>query len=432
MDHPRTLVLSPLKFNQRGGSGITMGNLFRGWPLDALAQIHSSATLPADEQVCTQYYYLSPWPPLRPQRLAMLLATLAQVWQCARGKQQTLGYWLNMEDLTEWCRSFRPDVLYVCPTESVSLYWWLPMVLAQRLSLPYVVHMMDDWPSGFEARMNRMKRLCLRPLLHKSLPLLLKNAAINIGISREMCMAYEQRYGGRFVQFHNCVDMQRWQTHTKSYAVPGAFRLVEVGHVQRNKNLGALQDIRDAVLTLRSQGHSISLHLYASDESRPVIEEHLAAPPAVIYEGYVPPAQLPMVLDQAALLILSVSFDHQTRLDVGYSLQTKVPEYMASGTPVLVYGPPGSPNVRYAARDGWGIIVAEPNQEQLQTVLLRLMRDESLRARMGKHARAIARRNHDAAVVRQQFAHLLTTVADQQDVTSLYNTLTGERRVGRG
>ena len=42
MNFPRILIISPVNFNQQSGSGVTMGNLFRGWPLDAIAQINSS------------------------------------------------------------------------------------------------------------------------------------------------------------------------------------------------------------------------------------------------------------------------------------------------------------------------------------------------------------------------------------------------------
>ncbi|HEX3866635.1 MAG TPA: hypothetical protein VHV78_07760, partial [Gemmatimonadaceae bacterium] len=52
---PRVLLLSLAAFNRVNGTGITLSNLFRGWPRDHLAMIHGELT-PPSEEICETYF----------------------------------------------------------------------------------------------------------------------------------------------------------------------------------------------------------------------------------------------------------------------------------------------------------------------------------------------------------------------------------------
>ncbi len=411
MDFPRVLVVASIKFNQQAGGGVTMGNLFRGWPHDAIAQIHTDLFTKADESVCTNYLYLpeSPirWPSFRPRAIASLTK---QVLMFAIGRRVTLGPWVRMENLLKWSRQFAPDVIYARPNDNPTFYWWLTRKLAQSLGIPYVTHIMDDWPARYEDRQGLINYLFWKPALRQILQSLFDGAAINIGISEEMCQAYGKRYGCQFVPFHNCIDVSEWSIVEKSYHTGGEFRIVYLGVVTEDKELGSLIDIRDTVVSIRGQGYPVSLLIYSARQWKDTIQRHLVHSPFVVYGGYVCPVDLPEVLSRANLLVLPINFDRESLTYVGYSLQTKVPEYMASGTPVLVYGPPTSPNVRYAMREGWGLVVDQHDKARLEKAIMKLMEDSDLQARLGKRARELAFRNHNAAVVRKQFLQLMSDV----------------------
>lgn len=403
MDFPRVLVIAPIKFNQQAGGGVTMGNLFRGWPLNAIAQIHTDLNTEADHSVCTNYLYLPPSPSKRPRRSEAI-----QLLSFATGR---LEYAVPMEELLKWSRQFAPDVIYARPGEDPPFYCWLTRQLARELSIPYVTHIMDDWPARFENQQGWKNNLFWKPLLRRSLQILLDEAAINIGISSEMCEAYQKRYKCEFVPFHNCIDVSEWSDIEKSYQTESEFCLLYLGVVTEDKELGSLMDIRDAALSLRQQGYSIRLLIYSAPQWKNIIQKHLEHPPWVVYSGYVHPTELPRVLSKADLLVLPINFDRASLTYVGYSIQTKVPEYMASGTLVLIYGPPTSPNVRYAEREGWGFIVDQPDKVRLEKAIIELIEKSELRAKLGQHARSLAFRNHDAGIVRQQFRQLMNDVA---------------------
>ena len=53
---PKVLVISSSSFNDFTGTGVTLSNLFRDWPKDKLALIHSDNLFKPNEQICNYCY----------------------------------------------------------------------------------------------------------------------------------------------------------------------------------------------------------------------------------------------------------------------------------------------------------------------------------------------------------------------------------------
>lgn len=412
MDFPRVLVIAPIRFNQQTGSGVTMGNLFRGWPLDAIAQIHSDQHNQPDLTVCTRYYYVPNFPIRQPTLPQTLVTVLKQGAQFLLGQEESLvGHWLRTRAILAWCEGFAPDVIYARPHDRPSFYTWLPRRLSEVFAIPYISRVLDDWPSRYENSPVFLKRLFWRLFLRRHLQVLFEEAAANVGISAEMCDAFGERYNSRFVSFHNCIDVSEWKDIEPSYEVKNEFLIAYMGSVSHEKELSSLLDLRDVLLTLRDVGHPVRLIIYGPDRYRQIVQTHLESPPVVVHGGCFPVEEKQQVLSQADLLVLPINFDEQSLNYVGYSFQTKLPEYMASGTPTLVYGPKSNPNVRYAAREGWGAVVDERDTTKLAEALVQLIESREMRATLGQRARDLAFRLHNAALVRQQFRQLIRDVA---------------------
>ena len=87
---------------------------------------------------------------------------------------------------------------------------------------------------------------------------------------------------------------------------------------------------------------------------------------------------------------------------------------MASGTPILVYGPAKNPNVRYAKQYHWAVTVEKRDTDLLSRSIERLINDQELRRNLGKRARELAFQNHNADNIRPQFQQLLKDIANNQ------------------
>ena len=416
MDLPRVLVLSPIVFNAATGSGVTMGNLFRGWPQERLAQVHCDGNNTPDLTVCRHYFQLPNepfWRGTAVKTAATLLSDSASY--LLRRRESLLAHWLHPDRLLAWCRDFAPDLIYARPHDRPSFFTWLPGVLGRELGVPYITRVLDDWPRRYETSPNPAKRLFWQAVGRRQLQRTFDGAAANIAISEEMAAAFAERYKRPFTHFHNTIDTNDWAAIDKSYAASNPFRLVYIGSVEPDKELHSLRDVRQVLQQLADDGRRVQLTIYGPDKYRQTVAQHLEQPPLVVHGGLFAAADKPAVLSRADVLLLPINFDTTSQNYVGYSFQTKVPEYMASATPTLVYGPPSSPNVRYAQQGQWAAVVATRDLAQLRQTLTHLMDDEPYRAALGQRARQLAFTNHDGTAVRARFRQLLTETAQKGD-----------------
>jgi hypothetical protein len=92
-------------------------------------------------------------------------------------------------------------------------------------------------------------------------------------------------------------------------------------------------------------------------------------------------------------------------------MPTKIPSYLVSGTPILVYGSSQTAQVQYALDSGWGHTITQRSVTKLKIELRRIVDDLSLRQRLSAAARK-ASNNHNANVVRPAFQNVLRETAN--------------------
>jgi glycosyltransferase involved in cell wall biosynthesis len=432
--HPRILFVTPQAFNHVTGTGITFSNLFCGWPKDCLATVHNDAEPTADD-VCARYFVLGAqeidlFAPLRPVRAvakrrikdrggearAVASPLLSSIVARVQGDSAPQRVRLTAA-LERFITEFRPDLLY--SVLGSNAFMALTVAIQRRFRLPTVIHLMDDFPAvthrrGLFAPFERMR---MQRLLADNF----RTATACMGICREMCDAFAQRYGRSFVAFQNCVDVARWRAlvRTTGAAKGPPYRLLYFGSIFANAQLASLADICRSVARLNDSGFAIAFEIAASDAHRAQHHAALATHPAVrlIAQTEDDRAFFEM-LAAADALVLPVNFDANTVEFIRYSMPTKVPAYMASGTPILVYGPRGVAQVDYAAREAWGHVVSERDDAALDSALRRVLTDPSLREGLRVRAQELAAASHDSLTVRTQFQDALKAAARMATVTS--------------
>ena len=384
-NYPKVLLVTPIKINNKAGGGVTLGNLFKGWDKKAIGQVYNSDMIQADTSVCELFWKFEP-----------------EIFN------ENPAFHLRKEDLDEEINQlvkeikaeFIPDVIYTDPRENPIYFIWLGQILAEKLKVPYVIHIMDDWPARFEA-----KHLAKKELFHLLFKDVINKASLNIGISPEMCEAFEKKYNKPFLPFHNVIDVEKWSNVQKDYSQKNAhFNVVYIGVVTSDKELQGLIDIRNTIITLnKTATQNLKFTIYSAHHWEGTIKKHLLFKDQVVYGGFIEQAHLPQTLVNADLLVLPINFDENSLRYIQYSIQTKVPEYMASGTSILVYAPKKSPNTRYALEEKWGKVVSVRNLDLLQQTIQHLIENQEERALYGKTARKLAFKNHDGNLIRIKF-----------------------------
>ncbi len=431
-DFPRVLFVTPHAFNGVTGGGITFSNLFRGWPMERLATVHDDPE-PTTDDVCSRYYTLGSaeidyvWPlgalrrRLRTDGRVGSSATsnassAANGGRAARLKSLAIAMLGDAPPqrarltprLEQWIDEFRPQLLYTILGNNAMMD--LIEAIRVRFDLPLVVHIMDDWPSSVyrSGLCGPVQRLRMQAHLRR----FFASATRCLAISDAMAEAFEERYGAHFEAFQNTIDISACAPPVKVDLAAGRpADILYVGSIFANAQLNSLIDCAEAVSRLTARGHDLRLTIASPSGHSERYRHLLEVSPAVRVEGPIRDDDAFFRrIAMADLLLLPVNFDNDSVRFIRYSMPTKVPAYLISGTPILAYGPAATAQVAYANRDNWAITVETPGVEGLAEALLAALRDIDIRKRVVERARATAVCNHDAAQVRMRFQQCLCEV----------------------
>jgi glycosyltransferase involved in cell wall biosynthesis len=150
----------------------------------------------------------------------------------------------------------------------------------------------------------------------------------------------------------------------------------------------------------------VSLHVYTkiSDNLRWCAQwSH----PDLLIKDWLPQSELRIALARADILFLPYSFLESSRHAVQTAFPSKTADYLATGKPVLVFGPSYSSLVCYATEQGFGEVVTEFNAQALAAAIRTLALSPSYRTALGMRALQTFSSHHDIHEQRRKF---LTTV----------------------
>jgi glycosyltransferase involved in cell wall biosynthesis len=433
-EYPRLLFVTPHAFNHVTGGGVAFTNLFRGWPQDRIATVHNDPEPTADD-VCRHYYRLGPaeLDLVEPFASARRLirgdaATTPEngshgAATAPRGGLKAAAKRIAIDmlgpafperaaltpALEKWIGDFRPDVLYTI-LGSNGMMALIEKILA-RFDLPVVIHIMDDWPAA--AHRQGLLAGRERRVMEGHLERLLSRASECLAISSAMAEAYARRYGRPFRAFQNAIDVARWaHTAKRDLSVRQPAELLYVGSIFPNAQLDSLADCAEAVASLNSGGYPIKLSISTPSGHADRYRSRLAIHPAIAIEDTIrDDARFFARIAAADALLIPVNFDADSLRFIRYSMPAKLPAYMTSGTPILVYGDPAAAQVQYAETAGWGYVVGARDRGLLTRGIRAIMEDDALRRHVSTAAAEALRRHHDASTVRADFHATLARAA---------------------
>jgi len=438
--YPRVLIFGG-GFDSYSGTGITLSNLFEGWPSDRLAVADSTAGDRTAAMACAEYR----------------LGTLEQRWRwplshvprhsepsgsvdySKRARDSVIGgnrlvdasapsmraggvrarvafrqvvNWAGAEDilqrsvlsapLRKWVADFSPQVLY-CLFSTLGTIR-LVRALHEYAGARLAIHIMDDWPNTVYG--GTLLGPALRSVVDSELRELLARAEVRMAISRAMADEYLARYGCGFEVFHNCVDVPLWRKSRKvSWAVGSPLSVVYSGRIGWDA-LTSFRDACEAIELMNQSGLPTQFRIYTPTPEKAGAARlgdygHTVMLPSV--EG----EHLSRVLSGADLLIIPSDFHGRGRQFSRLSMPTKVPAYMACGTPIVLYSPRTHAMCAWAEQAHWAFVVGERSPQLLAQALTDLAASAAVREALGRKASQIADRELDGRQVRTAFRDTL-------------------------
>jgi glycosyltransferase involved in cell wall biosynthesis len=432
--YPRVLVIAHSPFNETRNNGITLSNLFRGWPRDRIAQIYFPFATPIVPEftVCERYWAVTPAAILRGLVGKSINGEVGPAVPAERAPRafsrgalgrfaQSLGRSQPAIDLLEpardllfslptvlsdearqWVRDFNPDVIY-------SILGSVPAMditvdLADMLGVPVVPHVTDDWPATLYSRSAFLRPL--RPRVRRAFAAVLERSPVRLVISPPMAREYTQRYGGEYLAFSSVADGARFDA-TPPPVREGPVRFTYIGgmHLERWRSV---REIALAVRAVNEAGHPATFEIYTMPDHVNSYGAQLADTGAVV-QGWVPNSEVPALLAAADVLVHVESFDPNIASYTRLSISTKMPEYLLSGRPTLAYGPGIAASIAHIGNTGSGISIGKRDTQALDRAVHQLATDRELRLAMGAQARLAGEEHHEATVQREHFREAIAS-----------------------
>ncbi len=430
-------------FNFLSGTGITFTNLFHGWPQKKIASIHQDS-VPPSTGVCTRYYKLTErefpygWPYSLKyhfrhyrQKNQNALPSSKSVYVSVMVEKKSLIYFIKKilaipkqfifgdvlpertilsEELKTWIEDYKPEVLYTILGSLSQIR--LVRKIVEKYRLPLVIHMMDDWPSSLYRK--GLFDIYRRHAMKRELKSLLKLATRCLSISDIMAEKFLKRYSVPFTTFHNAVDGDEWKLKSrKNWKRGNPFIMIYAGAIMQNSQLQSVADTADAVASLFQDGKHIKFDIYAPWYMSSQYREVLERPGCVSVSDAPDNIDITNLFSKADLLLLPVNFDRTSIRFIRYSMPTKVPAYMFSGTPTLAYGPAHVASIDYALNYQWAYCVTKRDQKLLANAIRQLYADENLRASIARRAYLLACERHDQKNVIPLFHRVFALAAKE-------------------
>lgn len=438
MSLPKVLIIGQ-SFNNDTGGGITLSNLFKNWSKDKLAVACSAYLISEsiDPTICDNYYQLGynetkwrfPFNIIQSKYQSGRLKFNETKTSNTRQKKSKLRVKLIMgffvpflqlfgilhiisktrlsDQFQEWIIKFAPDVIYVQATSRDGILFCLSV--HSLLKKPLIYHIMDDWPSII-AEKGFLRKFWYKKIDADFRKLLVKSDVL-MSISGEMSRIYKIRYNKDFIPFHNPIDIDFWGRHQRnSYNLSNEPIILYAGRtglaIESSLELFA-KAVQKANTELK-----ISLKLILQTQEEPTWCKNYSCVEHKKFRKY---DDLPKIFSNADFLLLPYDFSPKAVKFIKYSMPTKAPEYMMSGTPIILFAPEETAIVKYCELHHCAKIITENNVDIIIAKMKDLIQDESERQRLSENAKRIAREKYNSFNVTNDFERIIGSLVIGQD-----------------
>jgi len=436
MVYPKILIINNYSFNDYGGGGITLKNLFLGWPKDKLAIAHFSESKPMTT-VCESYFkigynechYIFPFNKLSNEPRGRingpyLAESYLDAYEGERNsvnqnhiptknviKKKVLNFINDIgirefihplkisKSLKEWILDFNPDIIY-CQPENIS---FINLILKVKglTSAKIVIHVMDDWP--YLIYKNKTLKIVLRAIVKFRFQKLLTISSLRLGISKAMADEFQHRYKLPFKYFHNPIDITKLddvksitKTNTDSSLI------VYSGRIGWTASHDSIIEFSKCIEELRKEGLNIHFNIYTDLNNSENDFSKFQRDGTTLFQALKDNNFLSKLLE-ADLLLYPVDFDRKSIEFIRLSFPTKLPSYLISGIPILCYGPSEVYSIKFMTENRLGFICNVSQPDVLKRTIKEALNQKVQREDYSTRAFTYAKTNFELSKVRSSF-----------------------------
>lgn len=298
---------------------------------------------------------------------------------------------------------FAPDVILYRPLPDRPCLHDFALSVIKSCNTPLVTWMMDDWPERLKTTDPKAHKQFTRDL-----KTLFTRATLNLSICDDMSRAFEARYKTPFHAYANGIDPALFKPRKPHTDGPLLIRYS--GNLAPDMGLNSLLTVAKTVEELANDGQDIRLEI----NSRPYWITQSGANFDGLRATALTSHDLPFAayidwLQGADVTLIAYNFDPKSIAYTRYSMGNKLPECLASGAAVLVYGPKDIATVKQVANKRLGSVISSNRKSGLKAALKRLC-DPKLRQKQADKARRFALKHYDLTQIAPRFADQITAL----------------------
>lgn len=434
------ILLIDTTLHKCSATGITLSNLFGGWPKDLLFMVGDQLSVKLSIEAgyrgtyqlnANDYYHKFPL------GLVLLLYRTLSGWvrkmflnvelnsnltnkssQIELNRFSTKNYFQSLfqylgldhllfrqvisKDLRQWINTHNPDYFYAVLSTRHSILF--TEKLLDEFNKPIIIHIMDDWPSTigsdcvFKKYWNKKINLELKKLL--------SNVYKRVAISELMALEFESRFGGKWDYFHNPIHLPNWLPYQRKIisSNSGMIKIAYFGRIGRANDKAFLTFV-DAIKEL-IEVHlvSVQINIYSNN----LLPNAYLGLDFIKVHGFINHTEIPKEIARYDYLILPLSFNDNDIAFSRLSIPTKLSEYLISGVPVILFAPKETAAYKFVVETNSAFVIDTPVTTDVAVRLRQFFSDENKQYEISKNARMVANQNFSSEIIDYKFSSLFT------------------------
>lgn len=265
---------------------------------------------------------------------------------------------------------FKPEIIYTIMGNIRIIR--IANALAKEYKISIVPHFMDDWISTMYTGSFFLK--FPRKVLLSSLKNLLLYTKFGLCISEKMCREYEQRFHKKFTSLMNIINVEKFNNINKTKINTNVnktrkkvFTYLGGLHLNRWKSLHLLSNVLASIS--KEMDNELILEIYTNENDIKMYSFKFNIDNTV-FKKFVNHDIALQKMAQTNFLIHVESFDEPVISYTRLSISTKIPEYLASGTPICAIGPANLASIEYLLDNNCAYVVTSNDYLTLKNTIV--------------------------------------------------------------
>lgn len=317
-----------------------------------------------------------------------------------RDAMWSVSGWYNA-NLKAWLDREKPDCIFVAPGVAKFLYN-IALRISEERKIPVVTYICDEYYFVKQPE-QWLDRLRLK-LLQKKIEKLLDRSAHLVVISREL----EEEYTKAFSVPASVV--MTGTSYSVAETVQNVLQPQEIcyfGNIRCNRYVGLAEIGRELDIINCEFGTNYKLNIYSSEKD-PQILSIFDDIDAVKLCGFLSGAEFDRAFHEAQLLLHVEAFDEKSVDFTKHSISTKIADSLASGIPLVAYGPREISSMGHLLRNDCAI--AATSREKLRQILLTAFTEPQARDNAARNGLQTAKQYHESGAASRVLRRILTDV----------------------